>query len=262
LESDCHTTVTQRRHDAAVEIVAILLATAALVVSGASLYSTALRGADVGIDRVEWGGDWASDQENFLPKRERVILCLFISNTGAQGGLLEHVTIGRVEYLGNPPRLWKGISGTILSDDPRGETGTETPIALKAGDARTKYLLGFLEAADDEGEYARQDSPLRAYAERLRGFRGLRVEVIWTYRRAAGGWRSLLPEQKQRRWMDGRVLTSEPRKGGRRREIVTARTMVEIDPKAAHEMGRIAWNENPAGALDVLKNRAPAQSDS
>jgi len=82
--------------------------------------------------------------------------------------------------------------------------------------------------------------PVRAYAERLRGLRGVRVDVEWTYRRVSGGWRSLLP---------GRM--------GRRRETVRDSTTVELDGADWIASCREAWRGNPSGALDVLDGRDP-----
>jgi hypothetical protein len=227
-------------------VVAILLSAAALAVSLASLYSTSLRGAEIGIDAVLIGGELGTGGAmNNIPYDQRLRVCILISNTGAHGGLLEDVRYGGFEYLGDEPKLWEGLEPTIFTSSPdwsgySGGVARELHLALEAGDVKTRYLMAPWRASADEGKYPQAQAPVRAYAERLRGLRGVRVDIEWTYRRVTGGWRSLRPGHS-----------------GRQRETKTDRTTVDIPPDDWIETCRTLWRENPSGAIDVLDGRDP-----
>jgi len=81
-------------------------------------------------------------------------------------------------------------------------------------------------------------APALAYAEKARGLEGVRVDVEWTYRRVAGGWRSLIP---------GKI--------GRRRETVVDSTPVELDGGFWISACRAAWG-NYKPPINVLEGRA------
>src|SRR4051794_24172835 len=104
---------------ALMEIVAIILAAAALVVSFTSLYATALRGAEITVDPVLiWKELGRGGATNNVPTADRLRLCVVIANVGAHGGLLEDVRIAEVEYLGTSPQLWEGVTTIFLIHQP------------------------------------------------------------------------------------------------------------------------------------------------
>jgi hypothetical protein len=228
-----------------VDLVAIFLAAAALGVSLASLYTTSLRGAEVWIDVLphprgkELGRGGAT---NNVPADERLQLLVVISNTGAHGGVLEDVRFARFEYRGEKPRLWAGFHSTTLMTDEHWSPHTthvhEVPVALEAGETETRWLVGTWTYSDDETEHDRGQAPALDYAERLRGLRGIKVDIEWTYRRVAGGWRSLIPGST-----------------GRRREIVTESTPVELDSASWVSACRATWALY-LPAINVLEGRS------
>jgi hypothetical protein len=233
-----------------VEVVSILLATGALVVSLAALYTTALRGAEIGVDIELIGGELGSGGGvNNVPSDDRLRLCLALSNTGAHGGLVEGIKFAEIEYIGKHPQLWTGVSNSIVTFTDtwsQYETARKVtfPIALEAGDIQTVYLNGPWVRSRDEGEYDPGQAPVYSYAERLRGLREVRVVIQWTYRRVAGGWRSLIP---------GR---------GRTRETVTERAEVTLPGGPWVEACAAMWSSEPNYSREtaaILRGEEPPQ---
>ena len=231
------------------EAVSILLAGAALVVSLAALYTTSLRGAEVGLDVEPIGGELGiGGATNDRPSDERLRLCVALSNTGAHGALVEAIDLQNVEYIGDQPRLWDGVSNTILSaDDSWSAYGVvraplRPPFALEAGDIEMLYINAPWHPSNDQGKYEPGQAPVWSYAERLRGLRSVRVEITWQYRRVSGGWRSLIPGM------------------GRTRETVKDRTEFVIDGEAWRDACIAVWREHEyyeAETNAILEGREP-----
>lgn len=128
------------------ELVSILLAAGALVVSLAALYATALKGAEIALDLEIIGGELGrGGATNDVPTDDRLRLCVAVSNTGAHGGVVEGIDIAAVEYVGDQPRLWEGINRVILTSDDTWSphaTGVvqRQPFPLEAGDMKLLYV--------------------------------------------------------------------------------------------------------------------------
>ncbi len=230
---------------ACLELAVALLAAAALVVSLASLYTTSLRGAEIWIDVLPHPRDrelGRGGAVNNVPADDRLQLLILVSNTGAHGGVVEKVELVRFEYRGPRPRLWAGFHRTIFMKDehwtPHTTHATELPLALEAGEVETRWLVGIWKHSDDETEHDRGQAPVLTYAERVRGLRGIKVDAEWTYRRVAGGWRSLIPGRK-----------------GRRRETAVESTTVELDGQAWIDACRETWGDYRP-PINVLEGRA------
>jgi hypothetical protein len=228
--------------------VSILLAGAALLVSLAALYTTSLRGAEIGLDVEIIGGELGrGGAVNDVPADDRLRLCVALSNTGAHGGLVEGVDLDNVEYIGDSPRLWDGVAQVILTSDDVWSphmTGTTVglPFALEAGDIQMLYINAPWQPSRDQGKYEPGRAPVWSYAERLRGLRSVRVEITWQYRRVAGGWRSLVPGM------------------GRTRETVKDRTEFVVDGQAWRDACIATWKGNAyyeAETNAILEGREP-----
>lgn len=184
-----------------------------MVVSVGGLYLTALRRADIEVDYIpSTSGISATGltprrpgNNTELPPAGEVSLCLFVSNTGAGGGVLERLEADSLEYLGDAPVLWTGISSQSLRDSPKAVFASVLlPIALESGDATTVWLRVHLREPDH--------SPAE-YAAALGGLRGLRLTVGWTYARPGSALGALVPK----RWRS------------RGRQSLSASRQVEID---------------------------------
>ena len=178
---------------------------------------------------------------NNVPNDDRLHLLVLVSNTGAHGGVLEKVEFARFRYLGEMPQLWSGIGKAALQTGPHwspyNDTETDVPLALEAGEVETRWLAGRWLSGDDETEYDSAQAPVLVYAEKLRGLRGIEVDIEWTYRRVEGGWRSLIPG-----------------KTGRRRETVVESTTIKLDGAPWIEACRAVWGTYRP-PINVLEGR-------
>jgi len=152
------------------------------------------------------------------------------------------VRFTRFEYDGDEPRLWVGFGRTSFQVGPHwspyNETETDLPLALEAGDVKTRWLSGCWKHSDDETAHDPGQAPVLAYAEKVGGLRGIKVDIEWSYRRVAGGWRSLIPG-----------------KAGRRRETVFESTTVELEGAPWIKACRETWGTYRP-PLNVLEGRA------
>jgi hypothetical protein len=162
-----------------VDLLGLIVALAAFLLSAAALYLTSLRRADVELDylpsnsRVD--GDWPA---NVLD------LGVFVTNSGVRGGVLEEV---RIESLADRrPALWTKVQHTSASAD--GGTPVRG-LVLMAGEGRQLRLTGNLEGAP----LTSQDRAEAVAALRLQP--ELEVQVRWTFVRTSG----LLPRRKRTR---------------------------------------------------------------
>lgn len=122
---------------------------------------------------------------------------------GAGGGVVEAIRLTDFEYIGHQPHLWTSLSdGQVTEEDADMVPIRVAPrFVLEAGDARTLYLI--LEPSE-------APKAPRKYAEHLRGLRGIRFVIEWSFYRS----RALpLPRSLRRR----------------RRRPVTRRLPVEFD---------------------------------
>jgi hypothetical protein len=171
------------------ELAAVLLSLAALVVSYAALYLTSLSPAEIEVDHVRRAGDLASDSfSGPHPRSHELRLAVFISNTGARGGLLEEIRVADFEWLGDGDPYWVRFSRSHLTQAHR---AVETPTALEAGDVETAVLFAELQPAGGSVE---------DQAAQLSGMTSIAVTIHWTFVRTRGlpvRWR-LVPERFKR----------------------------------------------------------------
>src|SRR4051812_10048006 len=118
--------------------VAAIIATAALVVSLASFYLTALKRAEIEIDVIRSGtGLEPGGFVNLAPDTRFVTVVVLVSNGGAAGGVLERLRLSDYfDYVGEAPKLWLGLDQRQLHDGPTRYHGfIDLPQAFEAGDA-------------------------------------------------------------------------------------------------------------------------------
>lgn len=186
---------------ASVDPVAAIIALAALLVSGATLYLTALRRADIEFDIVESAsGPHLTGYSNTggsraqLPSIRSFEVCVFASNGGASSGVIEDLQLEHVRVEGAGPPLWEGLRIQWLSNGRLHGQGVEAPWGIEAGDADVVWIHGELSPERRE--------PVD-YARRLAGLDAIRVEVHWRYARTRGPFWTLLPA----RWRPPRRQT-------------------------------------------------------
>jgi hypothetical protein len=210
-----------------VELVAVFLSLAALVVSLAALYLTVLRPAEIEVDHV------SSSRELFGPTfagpnpvGELLAVTIFISNTGARGGLLEQVRLGDLEWLGQGEPYWDSVEDTRVLDDR--SVDLTMPLVLEAGDV----VAARLEAVLHQAGFGVEDK-----AKRVGGMDRMdRIAV--TIRWAEFRTRGLLPQ--------GHLAPSVLR---RKRERNEHSTRIEIDASPIR-LGIIGfWRAMPASHL-------------
>lgn len=99
------------------------------------------------------GGEFGTGgATNWFPE-DRLRLCLAVANTGAHGGLIEEIEFDEVEYIGEHPRLWEGVTGNVVTaTDPHvGVPPVRFPIPVEAGDILMLYLHSPWSSSQDEG---------------------------------------------------------------------------------------------------------------
>jgi hypothetical protein len=125
------------------DFVSLVVAGVALIVSIVSLYLTSLRRVDIDCDLVTQGsrlGDGGFMNEH--PDEKALTVCVFLSNSGAHGAVVESVGLGGFRYIGTKPALWQGISpphGVFPTANPY-TPPKAFPIVLEAGEGETMVM--------------------------------------------------------------------------------------------------------------------------
>jgi hypothetical protein len=197
---------------AAVDPVAAIIALAALIVSSATLYLTALRRADIEFDHIASASEaeltgFATGGGSLIswPTMRMVHVCLFVSNGGTSSGVIESLKLEDLEVVGDgADGLWTVIESQVVnsSRDPH-VIGKALPRGAEPGDADTLWIHVRLPAAGGNAD---------EYARRLAGLTAIRFTARWRYARTRGPHWSLVPE----RWRPPR------------REVVEGAAPVEI----------------------------------
>jgi hypothetical protein len=156
-------------------VIGVLVAAAALVVSGYALYLGALRRPTIQVDHVEheyqlrfpsWSGP--------TPAHVELVLKLVAANTGASGTYVEQLQLaGDYTVTGSDPFARFSPAGVVYRSGNRG-AAVALPVALERGEVEPFELVGTFELS---GEDARE------VAGALHGFEAVELEVVWWYRR-------------------------------------------------------------------------------
>jgi hypothetical protein len=211
-----------------VETVALVVSLGALVVSCASLYISSLSPAEIEVDHVPRGNELQSGSfTGPHPQSRSLELAIFISNTGARGGLLEDLTVSDFRWLGRGEPYWIGVDRANLMPSGGGRFDSP-PTALEAADVRTALLQVPLQPASGE---------LEEQARRIGGMEKIEVAIRWTFVRTKG-----LPVH----W---RVL---PERYRRNRERIERSTRVEVDATRYREQ-TLEWWKTLEGTEHLLE---------
>jgi hypothetical protein len=197
-------------------LVAIIISLAALIVSCGSVYLTNLAPAEIELDHLRMPDELSPGGFDPQPTAHDVWLAFFVSNTGARGGLLEHVGISDVSV--REGRLWTGVDrvgGPMRQQNPHAPN--LGAIALEAGDVETLFLLVQLRQAPLGPE---------DQAREFRSLESVALTVEWTFRRTRG-----FPKA----WP---IVPSRYR---HRRERVTRQLVVEVDARPYREAAIARW---------------------
>jgi hypothetical protein len=205
--------------------------------------------------RTELGSGGAT---NNVPADERLQLLVLISNTGVHGGVLEDVRFTGFEYRGDKPRLWAGISRTILMTEEHWNSftphGHEVPVALEAGDTETRWLVGTWKSSNDPTEHPVAQAPSLAYAKRLRALRQVKiVNRVDVYRRVTGGWLALIPEGSN-------GAAKQSRSARPSSSMVTARLGRRAEPGSNVAVGSRGHATATAPKITVIRRRMSPSS--
>jgi hypothetical protein len=200
--------------------VSLAVAGVALIVSFASLYLASLRRADIDCDLVTQGsrlGDGGFMNEH--PDEKALTVCVFMSNSGAHGAVVEGVALGGFRYIGTEPALWQGIGPpheVFPTANPYGPQ-RPFPIVLEAGEGETMFLRAALVAYPARGGGA-------DFARAVAGLEAVELTVTWTFTRSA----------------------TPLSKATRRRRTERREQKVRLDGSDFRESARRFWRENPA----------------
>jgi hypothetical protein len=215
------------------------------IVAVTALYRTTLKGSDIELfyvsrpDEVDQGASWV----DVTPSGERYLrLAFYLQNEGASGGVLESVTVERLDGFASvlrhptPTRfmLKTGLSTQVANDR------AELPMGVQPGEVRTLFLTGpiIFTLTHTERLKPEPETDLAEgleFAIALRELRGLQAHVRWTY---IG--KSNVPRVLRRR------------RDGRRTKTVVA----DIDPAALHEHFLLHWRRYVDHADPNLSERA------
>jgi len=202
-------------------IVSLLVSIAALGISAASLWHSALRPAEITFDHLPSRQDVAGGGTHDIPTVHRLQLTFAVSNAGARAGLLIAVKVDRVNPVG-APELGGEAAGP--PESPHGPLIVEVgvgeisfPRTVEAGDVRSygiKFELdGALRAA--VGTLHALEPPDREpLARMLAKLERVEVVISWRYRRSVGLF------HRQRDARSGALTVSIP--GERLREPAVA----------------------------------------
>jgi hypothetical protein len=214
-----------------IEATALVIALAALVVSVASLYMTTLSPAEIEIDHIPRedelpGGVFSGPH----PQGRELILAVFISNVGAQGGLLEDVQVAGLEWLGTGEPFWIGVehTGAFRERVRSAATAIKLPTALESGDVEAAFVMADLQQAPIGPE---------DQARRIAGMTRIAIEIRWKFIRTKG-----LPV----RW---RIVPASYR---RMRERVERSARIEVDANPYRTDAINYWREHTQYA-DLLE---------
>lgn len=177
-----------------IEAVALLLSGVALVVSYVTLHLTVLRPAVIELDSGGSGDARADGYRSGFPDITTVSLPVFISNTGAKGGLLQNIGLGwDLEKNRGVEAVWSRLVpvGTFLTQSQH-QPRVPLPLALEAGDARSLFVIGTMPRAGGD---------LETFAKAVRDLPPIRLVMTWDYVRTRGiaDWRWLPIRLRRRR---------------------------------------------------------------
>lgn len=186
-----------------VEVVAIVIAGAALLVSLATIYVTALQPADIILEYADEeqpvvrGPGFAGP---VLHYPQSITIPVFAANVGNHGGVMIKIEVCDLVYEGADPPVWTGVGPTTHIPPCGYEAGDVKPGIVQA------QLVGDPLTTPEQG------------AERVRGLTSIRVTVRWTFLRTPGPLKSL--------W---RKLSHLPQPGS---EAITRSFDVSLDCRA------------------------------
>jgi hypothetical protein len=205
-------------------LTALLISVAALVVSWVALYLTVLKPAEIEIDHVSSPNELSTTGFSGSVITGHVLhLTVFISNTGAHGGLLEDAHIDDLERHGRGKPLWTSLGKTHPLERLTG-AWIRMPLVLEAGDVEAVLLR-----VQPEGMGLAPEEE----AKRIGGMDRIAVTIHWAFFRTGG----LLPA----RW---RVI---PDRFRRRRERILRSTRVEVDASQSRADTISLWRTQPHG---------------
>jgi hypothetical protein len=200
---------------AAFDPIAAVIALAALIVSGATLYLTVLRHAEIEVDTIRRAtglrssGFHSASHPVRMPRPPSIELRLFVSHGGASSAVLEDAALKDFACVSDGDPLWSDIVHV-------GHFDAQVPLAMEVGDAKTvQVAIGLAGAPADPTEYAR----------RLGGLRRLRLTLEWTYARSRSPLWGLLPDEQR----------------PDRRQLVTESLPITIDCTAFREEAIAFW---------------------
>jgi hypothetical protein len=166
--------------------VSILLASAAFVVSVASLYYAALRRPSLDVDVISKNLSPGSFDARGMPIDDSAQVKIYLANSGAAGTFVKDVSAPDFEYHGDGPRLWSDLD----EKGPHADFGVGRETVLERADARHGPVDVYLARSDEV-------STPEDVARRAAKLRGIDVTVRWTFRRPRL-LRPWLPELKAR----------------------------------------------------------------
>jgi hypothetical protein len=155
----------------ATDLVSIVVAAGAFVVSVASLYLTSLRRPDIDVDPIRqerelqvrgYSGDMLSGAS--------IHIRFFLANTGSTGTVLEDLWFEYQEH-NTGPRIWSGFVGAP-------EMCLSTPVAFERDDATSSHAARMLGWNNEP-----PISDAAELARRLRSLQSVTVTLHWTYKR-------------------------------------------------------------------------------
>jgi hypothetical protein len=156
-----------------VEVVSILLAAGAFVVSIASLWLTSLRRPNVTVDRIAtdhevraagWSGAMVSTTD--------VVLHFYVANSGASGTVVERLELLDFREVNDVWAIWSGVAPA------GGFDGVTFPLAMERDDATMGRVRRQLRLGDG---LSIADAP--TFAARLAGLLSVVLTLEWTFRR-------------------------------------------------------------------------------
>ena len=202
-------------------VIALVISLAALVVSWTSLYLTSLGPAEIEVDDVD-SQLRLSDFSEGHPRVHQLTVAVFVSNTGARGGLLEDLRAIDLEWLGSGSPFWIDVWRTTFIRDPTANSPpVHFPLALEGGDVITGFLFADLQPVG---------GPLEEQARLIGGMERLAVILQWTFARTSG-----LPARSP--WIPVRFR--------RARQRVTRSIRIELDASAYRAQAIQYWEHQP-----------------
>jgi hypothetical protein len=174
-------------------VVSLLVSLAALAISGASLWHSALKPAEIALEYLpEHSQGVAGGGVNEIPSVHRLRLTFAVTNTGARAGLLASMTIN-VTAVG-APEFATGVVGPFHEAE-RGPVIYEVgvggkvsfPRTIEAGDVRSFEIAFELEGPFRSETFTQyQHTPSRdPLAQLLADLKRVDLTVSWRYRRRA-----------------------------------------------------------------------------